>query len=696
MLRALLTLLILLSCGSNVGDTLGESRNPLLGGDEVACDIEPVVAIGDYCSGVLLHPRLVVFAGHCGSDVPFVQTTYGKFFVDRCEVMPQHNLYGSDLAYCLLTEAVPLKGARPAIAAGCELEAARESEEIIVFARGAPTFELRTGNLGVERFDTEIVARSAAVGICEGDSGAPVFAYISGQDSYTLRLVGVVSAGPPGCKLDEEVYITPLAPFIDWLEQRSGFDLTPCHTNDGEWKATPDCLSVSSLIGPECVFVASDGVATQPWALCGESSPIGVHDHSPPSISLELEDHGAAGMVLEARAISFLVRADERQGGVREVRLSLQQQGQEQQEQPLLSVAATLPPFVLPTVWLRPGSYYAAAEAEDFDGNIGADQIEFEIPEKRTSSSCAMLSRPFNVSMPDWIFFFALLLGIGWRRERNRMKKRKYSPQRLLGFVFLVISCGGETHRSGSSGDTKREDPDLQSMDAEANGSPASQSMDANGPSSSNLTDSENKPSDGSDGEAFLPPGVSSTEEGPSDGPSSQQGSTTLAECPPVPPSEGGECDAAQALCTYGDSVRAECRERWRCTGSSGWRLEPTECPEVPDAYCPDVPPDGDCTPLDALGNQVEFQDGEIACTYADSTVCVCRDCSDEACAGGPNWECIHPPEDLDCPTGAPNIGQPCEVQGLVCDYGDPCVSGALRMCREGVWHPRSYSCDGQ
>ena len=97
---------------------------------------------------------------------------------------------------------------------------------------------------------------------------------------------------------------------------------------------------------------------------------------------------------------------------------------------------------------------------------------------------------------------------------------------------------------------------------------------------------------------------------------------------------------------------------------------------------------------MSADGTPTPFEDSEIGCVYDDGTVCICRVCPRGLCDNGPGWQCILPPEDPECPVLAPNIGEECSVDGIACDYGDPCVSGALRICRLGVWHPRSYSCD--
>lgn len=163
-------------------------------------------------------------------------------------------------------------------------------------------------------------------------------------------------------------------------------------------------------------------------------------------------------------------------------------------------------------------------------------------------------------------------------------------------------------------------------------------------------------------------------------------------ECPTSVPLERDTCEIERISCTYGDSTLPECRTRATCR-SGQWVLAfDGECEALPDDYCPAEAPEGPCNPVlpDVLGEGVvEFS----ACGYGESTICLCK-CFGASCLElTPNWECIGPPDDERCPGAIPNVGERCDEDGLACDYGDPCTSGAGRICRYGVWFKRGREC---
>src|SRR5690606_1152753 len=147
----------------------------LLGGKVAAfCGGQNAVRVGDNCFGAALHPRLVVYAAHCGTDVQFVQTENETASVVRCETVPDYNVFGRDVAYCLLES--PLATARIAtVNTDCEgvmlkgdniyirTTQARSADEIVALTRVVETGE-------------DFTVAAPAVGACKGSSGSPAYA----------------------------------------------------------------------------------------------------------------------------------------------------------------------------------------------------------------------------------------------------------------------------------------------------------------------------------------------------------------------------------------------------------------------------------------------------------------------------------------------------------------------------------------
>src|SRR5262249_35697181 len=122
--------------------------------------------------------------------------------------------------------------------------------------------------------------------------------------------------------------------------------------------------------------------------------------------------------------------------------------------------------------------------------------------------------------------------------------------------------------------------------------------------------------------------------------------------CPTAEPASGDACTKEGFRCTYGESVRPDCRSAYVCTSGAG----------VADTYegaCADPPP-GACGPTEpAYGDLCTGFDG-ATCTYGDD-ICFCTTCyTDDCMLGEETWAC--PPTGAGCPPVAPNDGTPCET----------------------------------
>jgi len=167
------------------------------------------------------------------------------------------------------------------------------------------------------------------------------------------------------------------------------------------------------------------------------------------------------------------------------------------------------------------------------------------------------------------------------------------------------------------------------------------------------------------------------TSTGTSTGTNTSSGTTGSVTCPATEPTAGACSGLPSGLqCTYGTSVRPECRDQWICESGS-WTTTKGGCVQ---------PPAGDCPTTQPSSTTVCATQGDV-CTYGD-TLCLCDSCVEGPCmAGATRWQCAAPPTTTGCPPAVPNDGTACTASGLECSYGYTCSqTGALVDCTDGVW----------
>jgi hypothetical protein len=149
--------------------------------------------------------------------------------------------------------------------------------------------------------------------------------------------------------------------------------------------------------------------------------------------------------------------------------------------------------------------------------------------------------------------------------------------------------------------------------------------------------------------------------------------------CPAAEPSAGNvPCTGVPEgfRCTYGDSVRPECRHDWTCSGGT-WLTTKSFCQDPPpDACAPAEPQNGvDCTASNGA-----------TCTYGDD-ICTCSLCPGGPCMQNPTWVCSKPPTNPGCPPVVPNDGTACDAPAADCTYGMPCGGSGMHVtCKNGTW----------
>ena len=279
--RTHLSLLGLLSVGFLVKPSLSSAQSSptstLVGGEMVPfCGAQNAVAVGETCSGAMVHPRVVVYAAHCGTDISTISTEVEEREVQHCEAIDDHDIYGRDIAYCLLES--PLTSARLATPySPCE-GGLREGDEVFIRKTerdwGAETLVSAL----IEDPGEDFRVGADGVGACRGSSGSPVYAeFTDSAGNESERLIGVLSAGPEGCGVGP-IYVSWLHPQLAWIEQRTHLDITPCTDGLGGWSPNPDCLAAKapqpqSEQGESWCLLSDSETA---WAGCGEPVDLGA------------------------------------------------------------------------------------------------------------------------------------------------------------------------------------------------------------------------------------------------------------------------------------------------------------------------------------------------------------------------------------------------------------------------------------
>lgn len=230
---------------------------------------------GGSCTGVLVHPFVVMTAAHCVSDDVITSVRFGEngqtaqqlVETEYCRQFPGWTgatAQGQDLGYCKLRAPVTSVAIIP-VAAGCEQSAIQPGARIMHVGFGVE----ETGDGGRKKMLDTVINNLSGAGelisgsfneiICNGDSGGPTFVWLDpalgGDGSWRVAAIHSWAQGAdpvdPNCSgVAGSVLVSQ---GLDWIEQDSGIDITPCTDDDGTWNPTAHC----------------GGMPTQPWLASG-------------------------------------------------------------------------------------------------------------------------------------------------------------------------------------------------------------------------------------------------------------------------------------------------------------------------------------------------------------------------------------------------------------------------------------------
>jgi hypothetical protein len=302
------------------------------GVDATTCQWPSVVALrtasgAQFCTGALVHERIVITAGHCvepttglmPASVAFgedAESPTGAASVQTCVWHPDYEFVDgpdeqqvfNDVAYCVLADPVVGLPIVP-IAMGCEADAIVPGAPTTIVGFGASAGGILNGQPwsegnGRKRHTTQTIAsidepygKAIVVGdgtnsACMGDSGGPVFLQL---DDGTWRLFGVATAATL-TRVDEcgagAIYQL-LHPHVAWIEEDADVDLSPCFATGGTWAPDASCggfptapARTNAAWADACTPTEVGGLA----ASCGDPFDAGTGDSG--SSSSESDDGG--------------------------------------------------------------------------------------------------------------------------------------------------------------------------------------------------------------------------------------------------------------------------------------------------------------------------------------------------------------------------------------------------------------------
>ena len=235
------------------------------------------------CSGTLVHTNVVMTAAHCiVDDRPIVAVGFGEHSeqsgvperevaVVDCVQHPNYSLEAwPDIGYCTLAAPVTDIQIVP-VMAGCETEALQIGTQVQIIGYGSTYGEVIDGEtqaqgVGTKRYTTQYVDdlsfeeaytalawNTGSQSACFGDSGGPAMAQLA-DGTWRVFGIGAHLYDPGDLPPPEEpgnvcgpgaVYTWATAE-VGWLEQSSGFDVTPCWNGD-VWEPGPGCGLVPQM-----------------------------------------------------------------------------------------------------------------------------------------------------------------------------------------------------------------------------------------------------------------------------------------------------------------------------------------------------------------------------------------------------------------------------------------------------------------
>jgi hypothetical protein len=596
----------------------------LLGGHEVRDGAwRSVVALGSDCSGVIVHPALIIYAGHCGTQYTYAtlgETAFGydeaelrRIPLERCEAKSDEAGSGADIAFCWLSE--PLADIDiPPIAPECAYGSISVGSEVTLvgFGEGGEVDRFgtkRAANAQVIEVNREMVTSTDRGIACHGDSGGGVFI---DRGALPPQLVGIISSGTEWECAGSGTHSTLLRNVLPWIEARTRLDLTPCEVAEtGVWAPKPRCEDLlqraeygDSGPGRQDAGSAMDHADAQQHLEGGNSGcdplPQFALDTEPPTIAMTgdaIRRGGGTDSSVENLAtweVRVVVDAHDGPGaGIRAVEARASN-GQET----VFRISERAPyEFTLP---LTDGSWSLVAHAVDFSGNAAKERMTLRLGLGEGGGSACSLAAP-GASRAG-LLDILLLIASAYLRRLGRT-----GAVMLVAAAVAYTGCSRTDLVNGTSVEPQSS-PERSDATAPAMGSEEPASMSEPTPPG------DNEPSAPPELESGPMPDVTAQPDQPTDEPSLDAIDAAATPIAPIAPAmEGGGAlpmgEPGETVCaTYVEAIALPRQDVRACT---------------------------DCTLERGCPERQALRDGECASTLrCAQQFCSCDspECADEHC----------------------------------------------------------------